>query len=66
LTPLKLPEFFLLNFSYEITKLWNNSKISWEISTGTLTPPKRLQRGHWPRWNRFWRLSKRLSRRIRS
>jgi hypothetical protein len=25
-----------------------------------------VQRGHWPRWNRFWRLSKRLARRIRN
>jgi hypothetical protein len=105
LTPLKLPEFFLLNFSYEITKLWNDSKISCEtISAGSLTPlkfiwprwnrhfgpitffkgnvpqnyfigispyhililNKKIDPCYWPRWNRFWRLSKRLSRRIRS
>jgi hypothetical protein len=33
------------------------------ISAGSMTLLKSFQRGHWPRWNR---LSKRLSRRIRS
>jgi hypothetical protein len=40
LTPLKLPEFFLQNFSYEITKLRNSSKNSCELSAGSLTTPK--------------------------
>jgi hypothetical protein len=50
---MKLPEFFWLNLSYEITKLWNNSKISCEISAGSLTPLKQFQRVHWPRRNNF-------------
>jgi hypothetical protein len=53
LTPLKLPEFFFKNFSYKVTKLWNNSKISCVISVESLTPPKRVQRCHWPHWNNF-------------
>jgi hypothetical protein len=52
LTPLKLPEFFLQNFAYEIVKQFKNLIRNF---AGLLTPPK---------W--FRRLSKRLPRRIRS
>jgi hypothetical protein len=37
---------------------------SWSISARSLTPQKQFSRGHWPRWNRFCRLSRQFSRRI--
>jgi hypothetical protein len=43
----------LQNLSYEINKLFNNSKISCKISAGSLTPQKRFQLGHWSHWNDF-------------
>jgi hypothetical protein len=65
-------EFWLLRFGHTTflkreypPKLFHSEISSYHI----LTLKKlhlRFQRGHWPRWNRFWRLSKRLSWRIRS
>jgi hypothetical protein len=40
-----------------IQKKLGNSRLNFRFHWG---------RGHWPHWNRFWRLSKRLSQRIRS
>jgi hypothetical protein len=51
-------EFFLLNFSSV-----NDTAVT--ISAVSLPLLKQIQGCQWHRWNRFWRLSQRLSRWIR-
>jgi hypothetical protein len=75
LTPLKPKNDF--ESPYLILKRASSKTISWvniPIRCNYFKQKKlrnsklqfRFHRCHWHRWNRFWRLSKRLSRRIRS
>jgi hypothetical protein len=69
MTPLKPKHDF--ESPYLILKRTSSKTISWVIilSKEKLWNSKlhfRFQRCQWHRWNRFWRLSKRLSRRKRS
>jgi hypothetical protein len=75
MTPLKPKNNF--ESPYLILKRTSSKTISWvniPIRCNYFNQKKlrnsklhfRFQRCHWHRWNRFWRLSKQLSRRIRS